>query len=759
MSLDRSSHHVGQDVDVATYVGILLKRKWFFFTILFAVLLATTVFTYTRTPIYRSEATILVGGMGKDSVADIGKQLVERFETDEVYATEAEILMSRSIAGALVDEMNLAASPEFRRSENGGLISSTIAAVTRYLQPGRAASSAPLSKYEQREALIDAVLKRLSVSRQGDSRVLRLGMEAKDPEMAKLLLERYIHFYMERNRVERQRIVLEAAAWLKKEMVQSEKKLVESLAALTKFTNEHGMVSMDNEANHFLTFFNKASERLVRGKERVVQLEASLEGGQAAPVGALPSGMKPVDLHNLHEKLALLEARYAEMAEIYSEDYPRMGFLKRQIEVLREKIGESEKNAVSAALEAARKQSDLDKRDFEQAKKEALESNSLGVQFAVLKKEVETNEQIFKILLSKSKETDLHAQIIGNNVAVVDAPQVPLVPVRPRKALILFGGVVAGFMLAFLSVLLFEHLDDKVRSGEDIERGVDLPSLGAIPDARKLKLNPSPNGGRPAYELVPFDAPRSRLADAVNNITTSILLTASAANSRSLLITSAVPGEGKTFLTAAIGCSMSTADRKVLLVDLDLRKPSLSEVFGESNGAVGLSTLLTRNNVKISDVVRRSRVPGLYYLGAGAPASNPSAVLRSRRLIRLLDYFKGVFDFLIFDAPPIVGFPDAQIASDFCDTTILVCKEGYVPVQLLKHAKSLLAMSSSNILGVVLNMADLGLSHYGGYRYYDHYRYYKYDKYYNSDKRSGKRSKTKPTGQTVVSPVSPDNKN
>jgi capsular exopolysaccharide synthesis family protein len=327
---------------------------------------------------------------------------------------------------------------------------------------------------------------------------------------------------------------------------------------------------------------------------------------------------------------------------------------------------------------------------------------------------------------------------VENNLAVVDAPKTPIRPIRPRKNRILLVLGLLGIVLGVSCAFILEHLDDKIRTSEDVEKKLGLANLGIVPDIKRLrsdtrKLGISSRGKRGTFEFLPYSLPRSRVSDAVASITTSVFLASSQSSARTILVSSAVPGEGKTFVAISLATAISSQDRKVIVVDTDLRNPTVGDVFGAGTSSAGLTALLGRDDVKLSHVMRRSEVPGLYYLPAGAPAVNPPGFLRSQRMLRLVSHLKQTFDFVVLDSPPTIGFPDVQILSDICDSVILVTKEGLVSVDLLKRAVSLISLAGGNILGVVLNMANVRHSNYGRYGYYNHYRYYKYDKYYSSD--------------------------
>lgn len=710
------------------YIGIIFKRRRAILIVFLVVVSLTAAYTFTRVPIYRASATLEFEKEASNSINTLGESLAPNWAQAEFFATQSGILKSRSLAEALIDRMNLLKSPEFKPAEPStfdriiawvySLFSSDVP------QPGE--------NRLRRESLARAVTDRIFVKRESNSRLLSLSMEAKDPEFARKALETYIEIYLEQNLRKRRVISSEAVTWLKGEQTRAEDKLVKSMAALVNFTNDHGIVSLEDASNHVLRFFNSSAEGLVKSKEHRVQLEAlQKDGSQSLTI--LPPDLKPGDLQSVKEKLALYEAEYMQLREIYAEEYPKVLMLKKQIAFLKNKLAETEERAITSALETARNQESMQQQSFEQARKEAMNNNSLGVQYAVLKKEVETNEQIYKILLQKSKEMELNIQIIGNNISVIDLPTTPTSPVKPNKRLNLMIGAFLGLLGGVLAAFVLEQIDNSIHSTEDVEKSLNLPSLGAVPDIDKHRRIHGLNGNTSGYEFIAHNSPKAPVSEAIKNIKTSIFLSVPASSMHTIAISSAVPREGKTFISISIASVLCSSTKKVLLVDADLRRPRVGEVFNQPDNIPGLTTYLTQDNVKFQKILHKSRIPGLYYVCAGPLPPNPVALLESERMRDFIERCSSVFDFVIFDSPPIAGFSDARILASKVDGVIMVVREGTAPVDLVRQTKSMINSANSRILGVVLNMAN-GRSSLYGTGYGGYYGYY--GNYYSKSKGS-----------------------
>jgi capsular exopolysaccharide synthesis family protein len=237
------------------------------------------------------------------------------------------------------------------------------------------------------------------------------------------------------------------------------------------------------------------------------------------------------------------------------------------------------------------------------------------------------------------------------------------------------------------------------------------------------------NGNSSGYEFLAHNAPKAPVSEAIKNIKTSIFLSLPATSIGTLVVSSAVPQEGKTFISVSIASVLCSNSKKVLLVDADLRRPRIGKVFSQPDNIPGLTTYLTQESAKLQSILHKSKVPGLYYVTAGPLPPNPVALLESERMLEFVNKCRRVFDFVIFDSPPVAGFSDARILSNKVDGVIMVVREGNVPLELIRQSKSMITSANGRILGVVLNMAN-GSSDYYGTGYSGYYRYYGH--YYGS---------------------------
>ncbi len=703
-------------------VALLRKRIVVLMSCFMLTTMLGVLYVFTAIPVYRSEATVRVGQEHKDTIKSIGEAMAPMgWSQDETYATEGEVIKSTPLAAALVDTLDLTQLNEFKPGSGKSLLTGVWHLILTSVNGGKVDSAPAPEKAPTRGMLIGQVLKRLSVKRQGKSQLLKVGMEARDPEEAKTLLEGYLGLYLDRDLREKRRPLDGASNWINGEVERVEKQLMSSIARAVKFTGEHGVVAMDGEANHVLRFFNKAAEGLVRSKENRVQLEA-LQAGVGQPGSPiLPSGVERMDVEKMREQLASLESDYSQLSEIYSSSYPKLVLMRKQIAYHKDKVAEMEKGAVSAALDSAEQQEKLQQEAFEHAKQNALDSNSGSIEYAVLKKEVETNERLYNLLLEKSKELALDRQIVSSRLAVIDPPAAPRLPIRPKKAQIIIVSALLGLIGGIGFAFAVEQLDGKIRSSEDLDRKLGLWTLGEIPDIRKLRGALAVTGPKNSYEFISYESPKSPVADAIRNLKLSVFLSAPASSLTTIAICSSLPSEGKSFIAVSLGATIASGGKRVLLVDADLRRKGLTKVFDDREKLAGLSSVLVGSDTKLESVVRRSKVPGLFYLPAGPTPPNPPGLLESARMARIMHHLTKAFDVIILDCPPAVGLPDAQIVMSHADGAILVARLNYVTVDLLRQARDKMLATNKPLLGVVLNMSDRVSAYYRKYNYYKYY--------------------------------------
>jgi capsular exopolysaccharide synthesis family protein len=338
---------------------------------------------------------------------------------------------------------------------------------------------------------------------------------------------------------------------------------------------------------------------------------------------------------------------------------------------------------------------------LEGQKAEVLQLNRNAIGYGALQRDASSTRQIYESVLQRIKETELAGELTANNARILDLAPVPSTPVWPRTSLNLIIAFVVGAFMAVGLVLALEHLNPRISRPEDVAVSFGLPLLGIAPAVAVRR------GARMDVTRLPEE-----FQEAVRGLRTRILLSPETASARTLAVTSTTSGEGKTTLTSGLAVSMAKSGRRVLLVDADMRRPRMHQVFGVP-ASPGLANVM-RGTAKASESVRETAVKGLYVLPAGGGETNASELLDSNRLAAIIDGLSQVFDFILLDCPPVVAIADASIIANAASSVLFVVGAGtnrggvQVAVERLHSV-------NAQVIGILLNKAKL--DHFSGYRY------------------------------------------
>jgi len=381
--------------------------------------------------------------------------------------------------------------------------------------------------------------------------------------------------------------------------------------------------------------------------------------------------------------------------------------------------------------------------DAQKVQADALNENS--IHYNILKHQVETDKQLYDGLLQRMKEAGVSAGLQSNNIHVIDPAHVPGAPYSPNKSRNLSLALVIGLMLGTGLAFFIEHLDNSVRTPEDVDRYIQLPSLGVIPAlssvgsgrhskvkllgaAAKVGGNGS-NGALPTgIEVITYHDARSLISEAYRNLRTSVLLSSGAGYPpKVLLVTSSRRAEGKTTTAVNIAVTLAQTGGRVIVLDCDMRNPRIGRIMGMGNKS-GMSTFLSGNS-NLSDLIQKSEIPNLFAVTSGPVPPNPAELVGSARMKQALAFLAASFDHIVIDSSPVLGVTDARILAPAVDGVILVIKGGETPREAVRRTKRLLQEVHGHLIGTVLNNVDIRSA---DYYYYSRYYYYGYGRKYGN---------------------------
>ncbi len=460
--------------------------------------------------------------------------------------------------------------------------------------------------------------------------------------------------------------------------------------------------------------------------------EASTAGAAGAAGNPCPNCLRPCA-----EKQADLKIQAADLSTQFGPAYPKLTQINNQLKEIDAQVTSEMKKIASKVhgqYTTAMRRENMLREALEKQKQEANKLNESAIEYTLLKRDVETYRQLYEGLLQKLKEASVSAGLKSNNFRIVDSAHPPTGPIEPNVPRNLMFAVVLGLASGVGLAFLLEGLDNTVRTTEQAQVISGLPSLGMIPlGSKSAREGPNPKRlviatSKEAVELVTQVRPQSQMAESYRALRTSLLLSNLGAPPKVIMVTSALPQEGKT--TTSINTAVVLAQKgvRVLLIDADLRRPSIHKTLGMGPHS-GLSNVLT-GSIKLENAITSTTVlPNLFVLPAGTPPPNPAELLASANMRDVLAQLSEQYDHIVIDTPPCLSVTDAVVLSPRADAAVLVIRSGQTTKQALRRSRDILTQVNAKVVGVLLNAVDLSSPDY--YYYYEYQG--KYARYYRDE--------------------------
>ncbi|MBW2592922.1 MAG: polysaccharide biosynthesis tyrosine autokinase [Deltaproteobacteria bacterium] len=515
--------------------------------------------------------------------------------------------------------------------------------------------------------------------------------------------------------------------WMRIKAEEEAEKLNKSEKALNKYMKAKNIATIENRVTIIPQKLAELSLKLTRAETRQNELatlykkiRSSLDN--ANEVETIPVIANDPALKSIRDQILRVEQNIMEQSKKYGPKHPVMVRVNSEFKIMQNKheqeiqrIIRTIKNECELANSNAR---DL-RESLDKTKKEAVSLNEKFIQYGILKREIETNQSLYSSLIQRIKEQSVTEQVQNINVWVVEKAQTPKFPSKPNKKRNILLGIIMGLFGGVGLAFFLEYLDNTVKTPDDIEERYNIPVLTTI---SKLK-----NKDKTLYKMV-LDEPSSALAESFKSLRTSIMLSSSDSPPQTILVTSMAPKDGKTTIASNLAIAIAASESSVLLIDCDLRRPMLHEIFGLKNTR-GLSTFIT--GASDMNIIQDLPVKNLSVITSGPIPPNPSELLISKRLKELIHALKDKFDFVIIDTPPVMSVSDTLIVSKIVDASLIVTRFGKTTYEMMNHGLKSMADIESKIIGTVINAVDEKKS---GYHYYYHYNK-EYYQYHSSDKQ------------------------
>ncbi len=713
------------------YLQIILRRKWIVITFLLTVFTTVTIGTFMMKPQYKSTVTMKIDKENPNILTFKDVYAIERPEED-YYQTQYKILKSRNLAKRVIRQMKLDANPEFSGQKAEIKVASFLKKPDSLLKEEGIDSS-----------LVDGFLARVQVVPQQKSRLVNVSFTSYSPELAARVSDSIAKSFIDLNIESKFEATQQAREWLEKQLEAMKIKVEQAEEKLNEYAAKNEIIFLETKVdtkdgkgsgseNIVSKKLGALSTEMITATSERIQKEALYNEVKTGEAETSPLVMNNALVMAMRKDYAAIESDYNQNLKIYKPDYPKMVKLKELLDQVKKRMDTETGRVVSSSrkdYEAAVKREVYLKAAFEKLKQEALDLNTRSVQYQILRREADTNKELYNGLLQRLKETGISASLTSSNIQILDRAELPKNPFKPKKALnillSLIVGLFGGIGLAFFA----EYLDSTIKTPEDVEKKMYMPSLGLVPlyapekiglKARGKKGIPAAKDQKAPIEFISYSDSKSHLSEAYSSIRTFLLFSTAGKPPKVMMVTSARREEGKTTTAINTAISLTKSDAKVIMLDADMRRPRLHKVFKVSNTS-GLSSFLSGNEEFGDALIKHTDIPNLDIITSGPLPPNPAELIGSYRLRELIDGLYPLYNYIILDTPPILGLADAVIASTQTDGVILVVRSGQTPKEAAVQAKKILESVNAKVLGVVLNAINEPNMKYGYYSYYQYY--------------------------------------
>ena len=698
------------------YLLILRKHQWLILSFMLAVVTIVAIATFRMQPVYVASARIEIDRENANILPFQGSDSYDYMMDLENYIeTQSKVLTSETLALQTIRNSGLSSRPEFS-TPNG---------------PSEAVAIGSLAN-QKRPPELGEFLGSLGVRRVPNSRLMDVSFESTDPQLAARIVNAHLENYIEQNFRSRYQSTTQASTWLGDQLEELKIRVQKSEDARIAYERQNQIWTLDDKQNITTQRLADINRELTEAQSDRMRKEALFQYAKSGNLDAVPKLQANAVLQDLNKKRADASRDLNDALSQYGPNFPKVQRLQAQLKEVDDTIQKEKQNAVDA-LESdyreARERETLLTQALDQQKADVNQMAEKMVEYNILKREAEANKTLYDGLMTKLKETAISAGLRSSNIRVIDPAMVPSTPARPAKArnvvLAFLVGLVGGIGLA----LMREYLDNTVKTPDDIESLARLPSLAVVPafsgsngDLKRngLLKGVSTNGYDKKIELVAQHLPKSQMSEAFRALRTSLLLSQADHPPQVILVTSALPREGKTTAAANLAVTLAQLGDSTVLVDADLRKPGVGRLLNLGNGKyAGLSSYLAGASSLDLVSIQHPTIPNLTAIPTGPLPPNPADLLSSHKLADAVTELRKKFKFVVIDSPPVMAATDAVILSVQTDGVLLVVRSGETPKEAFTRTRDLLVSVKANILGVVLNAVDSSApDYYYSYRYY-----------------------------------------
>lgn len=724
--------HLRDDSLTLTDIGrIIYKHKWLLLVIVALGCAAAAVRTFLSTPVYRSTVILQIDRATPRVVRFENDPEQERMGADDAVSmrTQQELLKSRSLAERVIDELRLdqstasgkaplVLSPTTQLGGRNGVAPPEEGPrdyLDRLISGYRKMTTPSVKNAEVlgREAVISRFLGSLSVEPVRSSRLVKVHVDNTDPALAARIANTTVQAFIAMGMERRLESSSYAKSFLEDQIRQMKAKLEESERRLNTYAQTNQILTLDDKTSAINQTYTDFAGALAKAEQERIKADAVLAEMKRNPEASLPvTENKTIQAYK--ERRAKLQIEYQENLRIYKPEFPKMLQIQAQLAEIESQLKEEITNiagALQAARDAAAKQEELLRERVSQTRKQVLTTQEHGIDMNLLKREVDTNRQLYDSLLQRFKELGVSGNIVSNNISVVDQAEPSLFPFKPNLLANLLVGLVAGVLLGAAVIVVLEIMDDSIKYPDEVERVLGLPLMGVIPKLTRKRA------GNKAVAMEVHEDPRSAIAEAYRSVRTALQFSTPDGAPKRLVVTSTTRNEGKSTTSLALAINFAQMGQRVLLIDADMRNPTLHKLLGLPND-FGLSNLLSSDH-RGDKMITPTAVPNLLALTAGPVPPNPVDLLTGPKLLLLMNITAALgIDYVVVDAPPMLGLADAVVLGNQLQNVLFVVQASSTRKAQIRNALRRLKQAGLVPRGVVLTQALLHSMSQGYESYY-----------------------------------------
>lgn len=731
-------------VDLAEVLAILRRRKAIILTTVALVTGLVALIAFQLTPRYTATSEVMIRP-GDSQVIDFGEVARKAPADAATLETEMMVLESTVRTEQAIEELGLLSDPEFNVAlradeEPEGTFFSALTDwlsahwvtargfAQQFTTPSEEAGDLArpdLYEYErQLQSVTEGFLDQLQISQTGRSYIIAIDFTSVDAEKAARVANAVARLYVEKQLVEKLAATSRASEWLADRAEELRKEVIASEKAVEEYRATNRLLNSPLDTQQLASLNAEMIAARAQRNEKQAKLDQLRQLGQSGRgYGSVTEVMSSPTIRELRRQEAELLREEAQLSREYGERHPRMVQLRAERSDLAGKIEEEIQNIISNLeneLVLARSREEALAQGLQEAKERSTEVERAGVELRQLEREAEANRSLYQTFLTRLKQTEQQQGILQSDAQVISTALVPLEPSFPRPKLMIGAGFTGSLMLGGLLAFLVEFLDRSLRTGRQLEDAIGVATMGHVPSTRRRKR-------QKLHEYL-LEKPLSAYAEAIMSVRKAVQLSGNGRAPQVILITSTLPGEGKTTLAVSLAASAARSGLKTVVVDLDLRHPSVAREMRATPSADLIEFLVggaTLGDIIYTDPVERN----LHFVPVKNLTSSPVDLLESRRMASLMVELRRTYDYIVLDTAPALGITDAKIAASLADAVLLAVRWEKTTQELVLHGVQALAAGRITVDGAVLTRVNF--KRHAKYAYGDFAQYYnQYKQYY-----------------------------